>query len=383
MLIMPIYFFMPTPAHSTSIKNHWNALSQPLIASILSNLGPHDLQHVAETSRFMREIAKNTHSLRPWYVASLTLEPYLCPKELETLAIYGFLLVQDDVGLNKDEKAGVDYFEKAAKKGCALGMALFGDALIHGLGGREKNKKKAVRYFEKSAKAGCELGKALYGEALLDGFGGLAKDMPQASKYIEESARAGCGLGLALHGTVLLLKFLASKETTYFSESVQYFERSALAGNPSGMVLFGQALHHGLGGLEPDLAKAVEFYKKSAACGHGQGQALYGDALYHGIGGIKKDEAEGIKYYEKSAKSGSPTGMALCSETLYHDSEKNRVLSIKWSKLLKRDQPASEPRGPIQLVDFLSESQKRIPQLQGIGTMAEIKEFFANFQIPG
>ena len=93
------------------------------------------------------------------------------------------------------------------------------------------------------------------------GTEGYTKDPVKAAEWMRKSADQGDPDGRKLHGTILRQRQRRGEEPR--DAPIQWLQKAAGQGEPHACFSLGTASEKGLGGLEPNTAKAIEWYRKA------------------------------------------------------------------------------------------------------------------------
>ena len=94
-------------------------------------------------------------------------------------------------GLEKNEKKGLVWWQKAAAQGFAMAQFNLGNACDNGWGGLEKNEEKAVEWWKKAAAQGFAMAQFNLGYAHYNGWG-VEKNEKKAVEWCQKAAAQGC-----------------------------------------------------------------------------------------------------------------------------------------------------------------------------------------------
>jgi TPR repeat protein len=174
-------------------------------------------------------------------------------------------------GTPKDESAGTKLAEEAlpavrrlAESGDADAQGLLGALLAEGIG-VDRDQKKAVEWYQKAADRGLAGAMCNLGWLYVQGRG-VTRDYEKGVEWLKKAAdrgnvRATNNLGWAYeHGLGV---------TRDVKKAIELYEKAADRGDEFGEYNLGRAYEYGLA-VERDPKKALEWYKKAAAQGHEQ-----------------------------------------------------------------------------------------------------------------
>lgn len=186
-------------------------------------------------------------------------------------AVVGFLYVQGQGGLPKDDVEALRLFRLAADQGNALGQTNLGSMHFNGRGGLPKDDVEVARLYRLAADQGYALGQANLGAMYANGWGGLPKDD---------------------------------------TEAVRLYRLAADQGNALGQNNLGAMYLNGRGGLPRDDIEATRLYRLAADQGNALAQNNLGSAYENGRGGLTRDIETAISWYRRAAKQGVPQALA-------------------------------------------------------------------------
>jgi hypothetical protein len=134
------------------------------------------------------------------------------------------------------------------------------------------------------------------------------RDVDEADLWYERSAAAGCPQGMLGHALALNRK--GGGETVQREVAVQ-LGKAAEAGLPAALYVLGVMSERGLGATRNEGA-AAEFYRRAAEKGHRSGQARWGKALMYGFG-VDANPSDGETWLRRAALAGDPEAAAAIS----------------------------------------------------------------------
>jgi TPR repeat protein len=167
------------------------------------------------------------------------------------------------LGVEKNEREGVEWYRKAALQGHAGAQCDLGWACYWGLG-VEKNEREAVEWFRKAALQGHAVAQSHLGWILAFGEGVERNEL----------------------------------------EAVDWFLKSAEQNDRGAQKWLGWMFANGIG-VEKDERQAVEWYRKAAEQDCQNAAVLLGLMLEHGRG-VEKNEREAEKWYRRGVEQGDP-----------------------------------------------------------------------------
>ena len=222
----------------------------------------------------------------------------------------------DGVGVQPSRAKGIRWLERAAHHGHVEAQSQLAVIYLHGTAG-EPHPKSAASWFDVSDIADPDYVKAMQrarmaaeagsGEAqavlafILSSGPQDMRDLDEADLWYERSAAAGCPQGMLGHALALNRK--GGGETVQREVAVQ-LGKAAAAGLPVALYLLGVMSERGLGVTRNEGA-AAEFYRRAAEKGNRSGQARWGKALMHGIG-VDANPSDGETWLRRAALAGDP-----------------------------------------------------------------------------
>ncbi len=184
------------------------------------------------------------------------------------LCDYGVYLMNGD-GVEKDEAAAVECWEKAAEQDFAAAQYKLGVCYMQGACGVEKDEAKAADYFTKAAEGG------------------------NSDSMLNLSIFYGNGIGVSADP----------------AKSLEYLEMAAEHEQPVACCYLGAALTSRKTSTEEDVIRGAKLLEKAAETGHVEAQFIYGMCCEEGRG-VEKDLAEAAGWYRRAAKAGMPQANA-------------------------------------------------------------------------
>jgi TPR repeat protein len=221
------------------------------------------------------------------------------------------LLLEDGVGVDKDEKQAAEWFRKAAAKDDVIALVRLGGLYESGRGVK-KDEKEAARWFD-SAMLHFTLKQGHAAELfdLAERYAagrGVKKNEKKAAEWFAKAADKGDGETLHRAGRLYEEEGdqlagnpnleLARKSVTCYKKAVAWYKKAADKGHVWAMLWLGFS-HEGGWYVEEDEKKADEWFQKAAA--KADVGTLY--ALGRFDEGREKN-AKAARWYEKAAKNG-------------------------------------------------------------------------------
>ena len=231
----------------------------------------------------------------------------------------------DGVGVPPSRAEGIRWLERAADRGHVEAQSQLAIIYLHGAAGAPEPKS-AARLFEigdiadpnyaaamqrarMAAEAGSGEAQALLAFILSSGPQDM-RDLDEADLWYERSAAAGCPQGMLGHALALNRK--GGGETAQREVAMQLLGNAAEAGLPAALYALGVINEGGLGATRNEAA-AAEFYRRAAEKGHRSGQARWGKALMHGIG-VEANPSDGETWLRRAALAGDPEAAAALGD---------------------------------------------------------------------
>jgi uncharacterized protein len=230
----------------------------------------------------------------------------------------------DGVGVPPSRAEGIRWLERAADHGHVEAQSQLAIIYLHGTAGAPDPKSAAslfdigdiadpdyvtaMRRARMAAEAGSGEAQAVLAFILTSGPQDL-RNLDEADLWYERSAAAGCPQGMLGHALALNRK--GGDETVKREVAVQ-LGKAAEAGLPAALFLLGVMSEHGLGVTRNEGA-AAELYRRAAEEGHRSGQARWGKALMHGIG-VDANPSDGETWLRRAALAGDPEAAAALGD---------------------------------------------------------------------
>jgi len=230
----------------------------------------------------------------------------------------------DGVGVPPSRAEGMRWLERAADHGHIEAQSQLAIIYLHGTAGAPDPKSAAslfdvgdiadpgyvtaMRRARMAAEAGSGEAQAVLAFILSSGPEDM-RDLDEADLWYERSAAAGCPQGMLGHALALNRK--GGGETVQREIGVQ-LGKAAEAGLPAALYLLGVMSERGLGVTRNEGA-AAEFYRRAAEQGHRSGQARWGKALMQGIG-VDANPSDGETWLRRAALAGDPEAAAALGD---------------------------------------------------------------------
>ncbi|MDF0584172.1 caspase family protein [Bradyrhizobium yuanmingense] len=218
-----------------------------------------------------------------------------------TINLAGMLRAGSSSKMRFDAEA-LDLYRTAALKGNPTGQYALGLAYRDGVGMR-KNEKEAVKFFQKAAEAGLPAAQAALADMHERGGGGLPYgNYKEAARLFGEAAAQGDAYAMSRLGRYYYRGYGGLK--TDQTKAVELFKKAAAQGNGFAMAYLGYAYLNGRGGLSQSKDLARQYFQNSAAAGDGFGQLNLAYMHEVGWGGLQPDKVEALRLYRLAANQG-------------------------------------------------------------------------------
>jgi uncharacterized protein len=230
----------------------------------------------------------------------------------------------DGVGIPPSRAKGIRWLERAAHHGHIEAQSQLAVIYLHGAAGElhlknaaswfdirdfaEPDYVKAMHWARMAAEAGSSEAQAVLAFILSSGPQDM-RDLDEADLWYERSAAAGCPQGMLGHALALNRK--GGGEEVQAEVAVQ-LGKAAAAGLPEAIYQLGVMNERGLG-VARNEAAAAEFYRRAAEKGHRSGQARWGKALVHGIG-VNANPSDGETWLRRAALAGDAEAAAALGD---------------------------------------------------------------------
>jgi uncharacterized protein len=230
----------------------------------------------------------------------------------------------DGVGIPPNRAEGIRWLERAAHHGHVEAQSQLAVIHLHGAAGEpdprdasrsfdisdigDSDYAKALRQARMAAEAGSGEAQAVLAFILSAGPQDI-RNLDEADRWYERSAAAGCPQGMLGHALTLIRK--GGGEAVQRQVAVQ-LGKAADAGLPAALYLLGVISEPGLG-VTRDERAAAEFYRRAAEKDHRSGQARWGKALMQGIG-VDANRSEGESWLLRAALAGDPEAAAALGD---------------------------------------------------------------------
>lgn len=200
-----------------------------------------------------------------------------------------------------DISGALQMLREAAQEGYLPAMLDYAGVFLEGSkdGVVPKNRVEALQWYRRAAAAGSKeaeyyIGFILYGERNVDA----------AMPYFQRAADAGIPEALFLYGRILLQKN-DSRGVDYVSRAAESDRAATVA---QAAYTMGVVCQEGRGGQKVDLPRAVEWFKRSADAGDPRALHLVG-LMYLNGKGVEQDEQKGVAMLRLAAGQDYPAAI--------------------------------------------------------------------------
>ncbi|QCE32803.1 sel1 repeat family protein [Acetobacteraceae bacterium] len=250
-----------------------------------------------------------------------TLKEFALKGDKIALCQLGLIYMQGLGGVEKNKKAGMAYWLKAAEAGDAQAQFSLGMVYDYGNHLTARDPKKAFYWYSQSAAQGHFKG----------GFNLACIEQNSASPKVREKGNtalkqfsdqgepwAGFRLGEYYIGRGADLESPASKERKGedWQQAAFYYQRAVDGGNEASMYMLGAmyALGHG---VPVDISKRNDLWQKAAAQKEERAQRMLGKSYLEGDG-LPQDNKKGIMFLRQAAENGDAESAMLLAN-MYHE----------------------------------------------------------------
>ena len=253
----------------------------------------------------------------------------------------GVCHTQGGLGISKDYKKAIEWWEKAAKNGNTYAQLKLYDCYRRGLFGLSKNRNEANKWYKeagesykKAAEAGNVEAQYQLANLYARGYAGIPKNNEEAFRWYKKAAESGnsnAQLRLGFCYDTGMLKTPKSK-----SKAEEWYKKAIAQGNVGAMQLLGglyaksgdydkaikqwektlqkrsiwgefcmmRCYELGLGVTKND-KKAAEYLNNIKKRLRRRAPSFLGNAYYYGQYGLPRDKAKGKIYLKEAAKNGN------------------------------------------------------------------------------
>lgn len=208
------------------------------------------------------------------------------------------------VGVPKDFKKAVEYFQVAANKGHALAQCNLGYCYANGFG-IIKDNKKAFEFYQSAAVQGEALAQYNLGRCYLEGCG-VTQDLKKAIDFLQSSVNKGNAYAQGCLGSCYRDGIGVEKD---LKKAIELYQLSVKQNNVLGQVYLGYCYQTGTG-VSQDLKKAIELFQPAVNQDFWLAQMYLGICYRDGTG-VAKDSKKAIELFKLSAKQNDPRVLLL------------------------------------------------------------------------
>lgn len=196
-------------------------------------------------------------------------------------------------GVEKDPQTSLRFYLLAAEQGHAGAQNEAGRCYLNGWG-HEKDHVKAAEWFRKAAAQNNIHACYNLGLCYQNGWG-VEKDSQKTFQYYLRSAELGYADAQNEAGYFYLNGWGVEKD---YTKALEWFRKAADQDNMDAIYHLGRCYEYGWG-VEKDMQKAVQFYQRSADLGRADAQNDLGVCYLNGQG-VKKNEARALEWFRKA-----------------------------------------------------------------------------------
>ena len=253
------------------------------------------------------------------------------------------LLGEDKDGKNKDPKAAMAMFNKAADKGNAAAHRLLAQVYENGLGDQAKSIDEALKHYLTAARGNDGVAQLWVGNASQTG---LLKDSAKGKK--QEELKPEDVLVAPNPSQALTMYRLAAQNNlpqAIYNVGVFYengavvdkdltkafalVQRAAQAGIPVAAYRLGAYYQQGAG-VGQDVVAAAAWYKRAADAGLPEAKLVYGIMLENGAG-VEASVIGAAKNYEEAADAGLPQAMVNLAQLYERGAGVSKNIGKAWT----------------------------------------------------
>ena len=253
------------------------------------------------------------------------------------------LLGEDKDGKNKDPKAALSMFNKAADKGNAAAHRLLAQVYENGLGDQAKSIDKAIEHYATAARGNDGVAQLWMGNVTQTG---LLKDSAKGKKQEELKAddvaiapnpaqaltwyrlAAQNGLPQAIYNVGVFYENGAVVDKD-LNKAFSLVQRAAQSGIPVAAYRLGAYYQQGAG-VGQDVVAAAAWYKRAADAGLPQAKLVYGIMQENGAG-VEQSIIGAAKNYEEAADAGLPQAMINLAQLYERGTGMPKNLGKAWA----------------------------------------------------
>ena len=217
-------------------------------------------------------------------------------------------------GVERNYALAVEWYQRAADSGHVEAMSRLGNCYFGGTG-VEQDYDQAVKWYRKAEEAGDAEAMYRLGECYFSGRG-VKQDYEQAVEWYQKAADAGSIAAMLRLGERYRVGRGVEQD---YTQAIEWYEKALDEGSADSDTAFNtdyvstklvecyylQGENYFTGdGVEQDYAQALEWYQKSADAGNAEAMNRLGDCYFHGRG-VEADYAQAMEWYQKAADAGN------------------------------------------------------------------------------
>jgi len=195
--------------------------------------------------------------------AVVPLQRAIYLRDLPSLALKAWLLIDGREGIAKDVERGFELAEEGARLGCHHCQGVMARCYLYSIGCEEDDARSLELARESSGK-GSRYGQCTLGDSHHFGFGGLAQDRAQSVALYRLAAAQG--FDEAQH-ELGYMHYHGEGVAQDYAEALQWFKLAAAQGHPGALYYVAECHEHGYG-VAADVAAAIRWYKRAQAAGN-------------------------------------------------------------------------------------------------------------------
>ena len=221
----------------------------------------------------------------------------------DTYAAIGLIYEQGLGGIQTDDTAANEWFQKGIEAGSDEAIRLSGRMYLDGYG-VERNTETAKKLFLQASELGNAAAMSDY--ALVIGNDPDDEEgFREKQQWYERSFEAGCSEGAFRLGNLYRNKY------DDFEKAFEYYQKVIDSGNPRGYLGIGYSYD-----MQHNRAKALEWYEKGSALG--DAECMYDIGLLYEYGeGVTRSYSTALEWYQKAAEAGAEWAMLKVGCFLY------------------------------------------------------------------
>lgn len=211
------------------------------------------------------------------------------------------MLKSNTTGMRFDPTAA-QLYRTAALRGDPTGQYALGIIYRDGVGVR-KDEKEAVRWFQLAAQARLPAAQAALADMHERGGGGLPRgNYRTAAELLKDAAAQGDAYAMSKLGRYYYNGY--GGVGTDQEKAVDLFKAAAAQGNAYAMAYLGYAYLNGRGGLPQNKDSARQYFERATALGDGMGQENLAYMYEVGWAGLQPNRDEALRLYRLAARQG-------------------------------------------------------------------------------